>query len=65
MRTGRPKKELTLTSAERQKLDQWARRPKTSQRLALRARIVLACAEGQPNRAVARRLRVSSHTVGK
>src|SRR5487761_168295 len=65
MRTGRPRKELTLTSAERQKLDQWARRPKTSQRLALRARIVLACAEGQPNQAVARRLRVSSHTVGK
>ena len=49
MRTGRPKKELILPPEERQKLEQWARRPKTAQRLALRARIVLACADGQPN----------------
>ena len=55
MRTGRPKKPLLLTDDERRTLEQWARRPKTAQRLALRARIVLACADGQTNRAVAAR----------
>ena len=42
MRTGRPKKALALTEDERHTLEQWARRPKTAQRLALRARIMLA-----------------------
>lgn len=65
MRTGRPKKPLVLTDDERQTLEQWARRPKTAQRLALRARVVLACAEGQTNRAVSRTLRVSGNSVGK
>jgi hypothetical protein len=41
----RPKPELVLTADERQKLATWARRPKSSQRLALRARIILACAD--------------------
>ena len=65
MRTGRPKKTLVLTNAEREKLEQWARRPKTAQRLALRSRIVLRCAEGLPNQAVARELGVTGATVGK
>lgn len=65
MRTGRPKKPLLLTDEERQTLEQWSRRPKTAQRLALRARVVLACAEGQPNRVVARHLHVSGNSVGK
>jgi len=65
MRTGRPKKPLALSSEEREKLQQWARRPKTAQRLAGRAQIVLGCAEGLPNQAVARQCRVSTHTVGK
>jgi hypothetical protein len=38
---GRPTKPIELTEEERSKLQQWARRPKTSQRLALRARVVL------------------------
>ena len=59
MRTGRPKKAMTLTEDERRTLDQWARRPKTAQRLALRARMVLACAEGLANRVVAARVHVS------
>ena len=46
-------------------LERWARRPKTAQRLALRSRMVLACAEGRPNRAVATRLHVSSNSVCK
>jgi len=58
-------KPLLLTDDERRTLDQWARRPKTAQRLALRARIVLACAAGEPNRAVARALQISSNSVCK
>ena len=54
MRTGRPKAALTVTAMERERLDQWARRPKTAQALAQRARIVLACAQGHPNMTVAR-----------
>src|SRR3990170_2533891 len=65
MPIGRPKKELKLTGEERQKLEQWARRPKTAQRLALRSRIVLRCADGLSNQAVARQLRTSGATVGK
>jgi transposase len=65
MNTGRPKSPLTLTDEEKQTLERWARRPKSAQRLALRARIVLACAEGQTNTAVARQLHVTLPTVGK
>ena len=43
----------------------WARRAKSAQALALRSRIVLACADGLDNKAVAARLRVSPATVGK
>jgi transposase len=46
-------------------LEQWARRPKSAQRLALRSRIVLTCAQGDTNRAAASRLGVSSNCVGK
>ena len=65
MRTGRPKKPLQLTADEREKLEMLARRPKTSQRLALRAKIVLRCADGRTNRDVARYLHVSEKTVSK
>ena len=65
MRTGRPKKPLVLTDEQRTRLNEWSRRPKTAQRLALRARIVLACAGGLSNQAVAKQLRITSATVGK
>ena len=52
-RPGRPKAELVLTGAEREQLTRWARRAKTSQALALRARIVLACADGASNKKAA------------
>lgn len=65
MRTGRRLKELVLSSDERTKLEQWARRPKTSQRLALRARIVLQCASGLTNTQVAAHLQITMPTVGK
>src|SRR6266545_3790747 len=44
-KTGRPKAELVLTDEERTTLVRWSRRAKSSQALALRCRIVLACAE--------------------
>ena len=62
---GRPVPPLILEDEERQTLEQWARRPKTAQALALRARIILGCADGQTNTAVASQLRVSKPTVGK
>ena len=60
----RPKAELILSDDESQTLKTWAGRPKSTQRLATRARIVLACAEGLDNKAVAARLGVCSATVG-
>jgi transposase len=62
---GRPTKPIVLSEQERAKLREWARRPKTAQRLALRARIVLGCAEGMENRRVARQLRITDQTVCK
>jgi transposase len=56
---------LVLSDAGRRTLESWAKRRKTAQGLALRARIVLACAEGRNNTAVAARLRVSRPTVRK
>jgi len=62
---GRPKAELVLSDDERETLERWARRPKSAQALALRCRIVLECAKGQTNRAVAQRVGVSEPTVSK
>jgi len=64
-RTGRPKAELILTAEERDQLTRWSRRAKSSQALALRSKIVLACAQGGDNKTVAEELRCSDATVGK
>jgi transposase len=56
---------LVLSGAERRTLQGWAARRKTAQGLALRARIVLTCAAGRSNTAVAARLGVSRTTVKK
>jgi len=64
-RTGRPKALLDLTDEERDQLVRWSRRAKSAQALALRSRIVLGCAEGLSNTAVAERERVNQATVGK
>lgn len=62
---GRPMANLTLTEDERSELRGWARRPTTAQAHALRARIILACAEGASNGDVADDLGVTRQTVGK
>jgi transposase len=56
---------LDLSETERAELEGWARRRKTSQALALRARIVLRAAEGLSNTAIADDLGIAKHTVGK
>ena len=56
---------LVLSDDERRVLEGWARRRKTAQALALRSRIILACAEGAGVSAVATELRVSRTTAGK
>jgi len=65
MRLGRPVPLLQLTDEEQETLQRWARRPKSAQALALRARIVLACAQGKTNTTVSGELRVSKQAVGK
>jgi transposase len=54
-----------LSAEERQELESLAGRRRTGQALALRARIVLAAAEGGDNGEIADRLRVFRGTVGK
>ena len=62
---GRPKTPLVLTASEQQALDSLAHRARTVPQLARRARLVLACARGLDNQAVAKRLRVSPQMVGR
>ncbi|MFD7447349.1 IS630 family transposase [Streptomyces sp. NPDC059909] len=64
-RPGRRKPELVLSEAERAELTRWARRAKTAQFLALRAKIVLRCAEGGTNKEIAAELGVSQGTVNR
>jgi transposase len=65
MRTGRPKKPVTVDPADQEKLELLARRPKTAQRVALRSKIILGAAEGESNQEIARRLGITGATVGK
>jgi len=62
---GRPKARLVLSESEREQLNAVTLRRKTAQALALRARIVLACADGVDNKVVAARQRVTPQTVSK
>jgi transposase len=55
---------LELSEEEQRQLLKWSRQ-RSRRALALRARIVLSCRDGRPNREVARRLRVTTQTVGK
>ena len=60
---GRRKAELVLAEQERAQLIRWARRASTAQYLALRAKIVLRCAEGGTNKQAAADLGIDELTV--
>src|SRR5215467_9803676 len=62
---GRHLAPLILSDEERAELKSLSSRRKTAQALALRARIVLACAGGSQNKEVAAKLGVVEMTVGK
>ena len=65
MRTGRPVARIELSAEIAGILEGYTQRRKTAQALALRARIVLGCAAGLSNKAVAAREQVTPQTVGK
>ncbi len=62
---GRTASPIILGEEDRTKLERWVRSAKTEQRMALRARIVLAAAEGRGNKAIAEALRLRPATVSK
>ncbi len=65
MRTGRPKTALVLSLEQREELERWTRRRNTGQALAMRARVILSCADGGNNKEIAGRLGMSRLTVGR
>ncbi len=64
-RRGRPTAVIVLDDEERETLERWARRPKSSQALALRCRIVLGAAEGRYNKDIAAELGCHPATAAK
>jgi transposase len=54
---------FVVTPEDRAVLLRWIRGSTTPQRIALRARIILLASEGRSNRAIARELSISPHTV--
>jgi putative transposase len=65
MAKGRPKAELVLSEAEQAQLSSIARSRSVPAALSVRARIVLRCAGGHTNKAVAQRFELTQATVGK
>ena len=65
MRRGRKPLEVRIGENDRSRLEEWCRRPKTAQALALRARIILRAAEGGTSASVARELGVHRDTALK
>jgi transposase len=62
---GRPTKAVVVTDDERRALIRLTGRARANRALAFRARLVLACADGMADSAVARRYRTKNATVGK
>jgi Homeodomain-like domain len=56
-------KAMRVSVEDRRRLEQWVRAGTTPQRLVMRSRIILLLDDGMSNRAVARALGVSRHTV--
>ncbi len=57
--------DVVLDDEQRETLERWARRPKSSQALAFRCRIVLAAAEGMSSTEIAAELGCTGSTVGR
>ena len=64
-RPGRPTVKINLSGNERKTLQRWAQRHSSAQALALRCRIVLACADDGTNEDIASELRIHPVTVSK
>ena len=64
-RAGRPTATVTLRDDDREVLERWSRRPSTAQALAMRARIVLAAAEGATNIEIGERVGCHPNTAGR
>jgi len=62
---GRPTVSIVLSEEERETLLRWTRRHSSSQALALRSRIVLGCAVGKTNTAIAAEVGCNQATVSK
>jgi putative transposase len=56
-------KEVNLSDAERQGLEKLIKRHQIGQQIALRARIILAAADGQKNKEIVQKYRVTADTV--
>jgi len=65
MARGRKLEPIELRDQEREALDNWSRRRKTGQGLAMRSRVVLLADEGWSNSGIAQHLHVTRVTVGK
>lgn len=65
MPRGRAPTPVAVTDEERSALTSLAHRSRSAPQLARRARIILACADGQPTTGIAKRLHVSPTTVCK
>jgi transposase len=65
MQRGRPKAPIVVVDDDRAQLLRWVQRPKSSNALAQRARIILRCSEGIPNTAIAAEMRITNTTVRK
>ena len=63
--TGRPMAVLVLSDEERSYLERQARRRRVARSISDRCRMILRCADGLTNKAVAAEIGVHEHTVGK
>ena len=63
--TGRPLAALVMSDGERSFLEAQVRRHRVARSLSDHCRMILRCADGPSNKAVAAEIGVNAHTVGK